>query len=306
MKNVKTIALVLLAGLMVFGLAACAIEPEEETDAPTTTDAPSETTAAITTAATTAAPESEPIVLKILAANVQNADYDRSGEATLADKYQKLADAFSTKSPDLVFLPESGSTLAAEGICSRMANASDYEVVAGAGANVMMLYNKEVFTLLSQGCQQIGAKDDENGSKYDRYMVWAKLRHKASGAQMVVVPIHVDYATQACKAQINTIVNYLKNNFPKIPFILGGDFNLELNTISKTSLVSEGYLNAGSTATEKVNGGAATFPGKNSIIDFVWYKGGIFYKATANKYEVITDALPTDHRPIYVEITITK
>ena len=310
MRNTKRIALVLLAGLMVFGLAACATETGEETDATTATDAVSETTAKITaattTAATTAEPEPEPIVLKIIAANVQNADYDRSGEATLADKYKKLADAFSATSPDLVFLPECGSTLAAEEIRSRMANASDYEVVAGAGANVMMLYNKEVFTLLSQGCQQIGAKDDENGSKYDRYMVWAKLRHKESDAQIVAVPIHVDYATEACKAQINLIVNYLKTNFPKIPFILGGDFNLEMSTINKTDLVSEGYQNAGTTATRKINGGAATFPEKGIIIDFVWYKSGLIYKAKATTYKVIMNALPTDHRPIYVEIELKK
>lgn len=312
MKNTKRIALVLLAGLMVFGLAACAIETGEETDATTAADAVSETTAKITAAttaaATTAEPEPEPIVLKIIAANVQNANYDKSGEATIEAKYKKLADAFSATSPDVVFLPECGTSDAAEGIRSRMANASDYEAVTGesVGSNVMMLYNKKVFTLVSQGCQKIGAKDDENGSKYDRYLVWAKLRHKESDAQIVVVPIHVDYATEACKAQINLIVNYLKTNFPKIPFILGGDFNLEMSTINKTDLVSEGYQNAGSTATRKINGGAATFPDKGTVIDFVWYKSGMIYKAKATTYKVIMDALPTDHRPIYVEIELKK
>ena len=312
----KTIAAMLLAGLMLCGFVACSLEPAEATEAEPTaskTDAetePAATTVEVTTAAETEPPEPEPepITLKIIAANVQNANYDKSGEPTLASKYKKLADAFSAKEPDVVFLPECGTAEAAEGIRSRMANAGDYEAVTGAsvGSNVMMLYNKEVFTLVDQGCMKIGTQNDANESAYDRYMVWARLRHRESGTQMVVVPIHVDYVKKAGKAQIDVIVNYLKDNFPKIPFILGGDFNLELNVISNTALATEGYGNAGTRATSTVNGNAATFPKNGTVIDFVWYKSGLLYTAKATKYEVITDTLPTDHRPIYVEIAITK
>ena len=311
MTTMKRIAILLLAGLTVFGLAACALETEDAvTEAEPTAEATTEpeiTTAEITTVATTEAPKAEPIVLKIISANVQNANYDKSGELTLTSKYQKLADAFSAKSPDVIFLPEAGTAEAAEAIRSRMANASDYEAVTGAsvGSNVMMLYNKAVFTLVSQGCQKIGTKGDANGSAYDRYMVWARLRHKESGVSVAVSPIHVDYVKAAGKAQINTIVDYFKNNFPKIPFVLGGDFNLELGTVSSTALGTEGYANAGTRATQKINGNEATFPDKNSIIDFVWYKSGMTYTVKATKYEVIMDKLPTDHRPIYVELTIT-
>ena len=324
MKRMKTITTLLLAGLMLFGLVACSLEEAAETDAETTPEAtegetePAVTTAEITTAAaataaeTTAAettapePAPEPITLKIVTANVQNANYDKSGEPTLDSKYRKLAAAFSAKNPDLVFLPECGTAGAAEEIRSRMANASSYEVVAGEGANVMMLYNTDVFALVDKGCLQIGAKDDANGSNYDRHLVWARLRHKESGTPMVVAPIHVDYAMTACKEQINTIVFYLKNNFPKIPFILGGDFNQEMRTVGNTALVTEGYQNAGTTATAKINGNESTFPEKGIVIDFLWYKSGMAYTVKADKYEVIMDALPTDHRPIYVELTITK
>ena len=315
MKNtLRSISLLLLAGLTVFGLVACSLEPAKATEAEKSvekteeTTEPAVTTAAVTTAATTAEPEPapEPITLKIVAANVQNANYDKSGEPTLASKYKKLADAFSAKTPDVVFLPECGTAEAAEEIRSRMANASSYEVVAPEDANVMMLYNKEVFALVDKGCMKIGSKGDENGSNYDRYMVWARLRHKASGTPLVVSPIHVDYAVNAGKAQINTIVDYLKNNFPKIPFILGGDFNLEMGTLTKTALVTEGYGNAGTRATMTENGSAATFPEKNIVLDFIWYKSGLTYQVKATKYEVIMEPLPTDHRPIYAEFSITN
>ena len=315
MKNtLRSISLLLLAGLTVFGLVACSLEPAKATEAEKSaekteeTTEPAVTTAAVTTAATTAEPEPapEPITLKIVAANVQNANYDKSGEPTLASKYKKLADAFSAKTPDVVFLPECGTAEAAEEIRSRMANASSYEVVAPEDANVMMLYNKEVFALVDKGCMKIGSQGDANGSNYDRYMVWARLRHKESGTPLVVSPIHVDYAVNAGKAQINTIVDYLKNNFPKIPFILGGDFNLEMSALTKTALVTEGYGNAGTRATMTVNGSAATFPEKNIILDFIWYKSGLTYQVKATKYEVIMEPLPTDHRPIYTEFSITK
>ena len=309
-RKLKTIEVLLLMGLMIFGLAACALGSAETTEAVSTATEtePAVTTVEVTTAAETepSEPAPEPITVKIIAANVQNADYDKSGELTLASKYKKLADAFSAKNPDVVFLPEAGTAAAAEEIRSRMANASNYEVVTGEGSNVMMLYNKAVFKLVDTGCQQIGSAGDANESNYDRYMVWARLLHKESGTPMVVVPIHVDYAKKACKAQINVIVNYLKDNFPKIPFILGGDFNQEMSVISTTDLASEGYANAGTRASKTINGSEATYPKNGTIIDFVWYKSGLVYTAKAARYEVITDTLPTDHRPLYVEITITK
>lgn len=317
-KRILALFLACLAGL---GLASCALAPEEaETTAAKTTAAETTaaetttpettgeggTTAPETTVPATEAPEPEPIVLKIVSLNAQNADYDRSGEATIADKYRKLGAAISAKTPDLVLLQECNTVESADGIRQKMTDASDYATVSGKNASTMVLYNTKVFDLISQGCEKIGSAGDENGSKYDRHMVWARLRHKESGAQIVVVPVHVDYVTTACKAQINIIVNYLKTNFPNIPFILGGDFNLEIGTISKTSLPTEGYLNARTSATEKVNGNSATFPEKGTVIDFIWYKSGFVYRAAARKYEVITDTLPTDHRPIYAELTLTR
>ncbi|MBP5610717.1 MAG: hypothetical protein J6X72_05210, partial [Clostridia bacterium] len=140
----------------------------------------------------------------------------------------------------------------------------------------------------------------------ERYLVWVELLHKESGEKFVVVPLHVDYVTKACKAQINRIVSHLKDNFANHTFILGGDFNAEYGTISATSLTTEGYVDARSTAAEKINGNEKTYPTNGQIIDFIWYKCGAGLAGETDKYEVITDTLPTDHRPIYVELTLTK
>ena len=152
----------------------------------------------------------------------------------------------------------------------------------------------------------IGEKDDADGSAYDRQLVWAKLRHKESGMPIVAVPVHVDYVEKACKAQINRIVDYLKTNFPSIPYVLGGDFNGEIGRVSATSMSLEGYKNARTVAKEKVNGDEKTFPKNDSIIDFVWYKSGTMISVATKKYEVLMQTLPTDHRPIYVELELTR
>ena len=272
----------------------------------TTPETTPETTAEETAAATTEAPKSEPVVIKIVSMNTQNSGYDQSGEPTIESKYQKLANAISEKQPDLVLLQEVNTKAALEAILARMENASNYGFVYEAATTTMVIYNKDVFTLLDQGKELIGEADDADGSAYERYLVWAKLRHKASSMPLIVVPVHVDYVKNACKAQINRIVDYLKTNFPSAPYILGGDFNCEISVVSATSLTLEGYKNARTVAKEKVNGDEKTFPKNDVIIDYVWYKSGTVITATAKKYEVLMQTLPTDHRPIYVEIELTK
>ena len=300
-SKLKTIAVLLLACAMLIGLVACALAPEETPEDGGATEA----TAEVTTAASTkAAPKT--VTLKIVSMNAQNADYDQSGESTIESKYQKLADAISEKEPDLVLLQECNTAVSAEAIRQRMANNTKYALVSEPNATTMVIYNRESFTLQRQGSQKIGDKDDENGSAYERYLVWAQLLHKDLTTPIVVVPIHVDYVTRACKAQLNAIVEYLKTNFAQIPFILAGDFNADAATVSATSLSTEGYLNARETATEKINGDETTFPEKSQTLDHLWYKRGLVYNATATKYEVIMETLPTDHRPIYVEIVLSR
>ncbi|MBO4283680.1 MAG: endonuclease/exonuclease/phosphatase family protein [Clostridia bacterium] len=303
MRNtVKRIAVLLLAGAMLIGLVACALTLEETPGG----DATEPATAEVTTAASTTGAKKQPVTLKIVSLNAQNADYDTSEEPTIESKYQKLADAISEKNPDIVFLQECNTSVSAEAIRQRMANKTKYALVSEAGATAMLIYNRDVFTLQGHGSRKIGEENDANGSKYERYLVWAQLQHKDVSTPIVVSPVHVDYVTKACKAQLDMIVQYLKDNFPQVPFILGGDFNAEIGTVSATSLTTEGYLNAGTAATEKINGDEKTFPEKGQIIDFIWYKRGVAYNATATKYEVVMDALPTDHRMIYAEITLSR
>ena len=299
-KRIAAILLLLVAATL---FAACAATPAGGEETARGTDG--ETVAVTTAAATTEKEKEAPIVLKIVSMNAQNADYDRSGEPTLESKHQKLAAAIDAKAPDLVLLQECNAE-AAEGIRAKLKKPSEYGVVTAANTTATLLYDKTTFLLQAQGSRKIGEKDDEDGSKYDRYFVWAQFRHKASDLTLIAAPIHVDYVTKACKAQLNRIVEYLKTNFPKIPFILGGDFNAEMGTVSATSLTTEGYLDARTTAEEKIHGDETTYPEKSQIIDFVWYKGGMIYGAKAKTYEVITDALPTDHRPICVELVFER
>ena len=156
MKRIFALLLLLATGL---GLFSCALAPKEaEPTGPETTAV--EETVADPTASATEASAPEPIVLKIVSLNTQNAGYDRSGEATLTVKYQKLAAAIDAKTPDLVFLQECNTVAAADGIRQQMADGSNYATVSGRNASTMILFNTKVFTPVSHGCEQIGAKDD--------------------------------------------------------------------------------------------------------------------------------------------------
>lgn len=156
-KRILALFLACLAGL---GLASCALAPEEAEPTAAEPTAPETTAEEGTTAPATEAPKPEPIVLKIVSLNAQNADYDRSGEATIADKYRKLGAAISAKTPDLVLLQECNTVESADGIRQKMTDASDYATVSGKNASTMVLYNTKVFDLISQGCEKIGSAGD--------------------------------------------------------------------------------------------------------------------------------------------------
>jgi len=184
-------------------------------------------------------------------------------------------------------------------------------VIQGASdAHTAILYNNTVFKRVDYGCQKIGSAGDANGSEYDRYMLWAKLRAKETGTEIIVVAIHVDYAEAACLAQLQTIVNYLKENQAGVPVIMLGDYNARQSVIDRSAVVSERYSNARSTATAFQNKNEDTFIGEySSIIDYIYYKSDVSFRGLKAKYyEVLMDDEnnPSDHRPIYAEFTYGK
>ena len=131
-------------------------------------------------------------------------------------------------------------------------------------------------------------------------MMWTKFRSNATGAEFIVLSVHIDYVKAANAAQLKLIMDYMETNFEGLPAVLLGDYNLEKKALDVASMEKAGYVDCCETATVAVNATVPTFPGNNSIIDFIFAKG-----MTSEYYETLTSEInPSDHRPIYAELYI--
>ena len=230
--------------------------------------------------------------------NLQNA----GNGSTTKSKYQKLAAIVDLKNPDFLAVQEcltSGS--ASENLVSCLRDSSKYAAINSMGINQAVIYNKEKFTFLEKGIEEIGKAEDKYGSAYDRTMMWTKFKSNATGAEFIVLSVHVDYVKTANAAQLKLIIDYMQTHFADLPAVLLGDYNLEEGALDTKLMASAGYTNCAKTATVKVNEFSATFPSKEIIIDFIFAK-----KMTAEYYETITTGNnPSDHRPVYAELYIS-
>ena len=235
--------------------------------------------------------------IKVMSYNLQNA----GNGSTSMTKYRNLASMIDSKSPDFVAVQEcitSGS--GAENLVSAMANKTKYAAVTTTGITTAVIYNKNKYTFIEKGVEAIGKKDDKYGSAYDRNMMWTKFRSNATGAEFIVLSVHIDYVKAANAAQLKLIMDYMQTNFAGIPAVLLGDYNAEEKVLDVGSMEKAGYVDCRKTATVAVNATVPTFPSDNSIIDYIFAKG-----MTSEYYETLTsENNPSDHRPIYAELYI--
>ena len=233
----------------------------------------------------------EYMTVKVMSYNVQNAGNDRSGESSHDAKYQKIAAKIIGEGAGIVALQECAKISAVNGILSHLPGYAAYAVE---GIHPVILYNTALYERVAQDNRKIGAADDANGSKYDRYLFWAKFRCKDSGKEFVVESVHIDYVVAACRAQLRAIVDFMRENFPDTPTILLGDFNLTESGLDVQYLTNAGYSDARKTAASAQNRNEPTFPKKGTIIDFIFAKG-----FTALSFKTLTaENNPSDHLPV--------
>ena len=216
-------------------------------------------------------------------------------------KYNTIAAYIDQQQPDVLAFQEcktSGS--AAENLLAAMSSKDRYDIVTKMGITSGFMYNKEKLSLVETGSEQIGASDDEYGSTYNIFMIWAMFESKTTGERFVVQSIHIAYEKAANKVQLQAIIDFMQERFADVPAVMLGDYNLEYNALDVDGLNGAGFESCAKTASKKVNANEATFPSKNIIIDFIFEKG-----MTAEYYETLmpTDN-PSDHRPLYAELYI--
>ena len=229
--------------------------------------------------------------------NLQNA----GNGATSDVKFQQLADMIDSKSPDFAALQEAKTSgYGTERLLEKMANKDLYTAITVTGVSSAILYKKDKFTVIESGSQQIGWAYDEYGSTYNIFMMWGHFKSKATGAEVVVQSIHIEYAPRANEVQLKQIVDFMQEKFASVPAVMLGDYNLEESALNVKRLNDAGFTSCAKTASKKVNATAPTFPSKNIILDYIFSKGMI-----AEYYETLTgENNPSDHRPTYAELYI--
>ena len=229
--------------------------------------------------------------VNIMSYNVQNAGNDKSGESSHDAKYRKLAAKITGENAGIVALQECAKISAVNGILSYLPGYAAYAVE---GIHPVILYNTALYERVAQGNRQIGTAGDAYGSNYDRHLFWAKFRCKDSGKEFVVESVHIDYAVNACRAQLHAIVDFMRENFPNTPTVLLGDFNLTESGLDVQYLAEANYSDARKIATTVVNGDSPTFPSKGTVLDFIFAKGFL-----ARSFKTLTaENNPSDHLPI--------
>ncbi len=242
-----------------------------------------------------------PEQIKVMSYNLQNA-----GQNTSDAKYRQLAAMMDLAEADFISVQECVGTGTSDLIRSKMKNKDSYATVTAVGVYNAIIYNKDRYTLLEKGSEQIGKADDEYGSKYDRFNFWAKFRSNESGLELVVVSIHVDYEEAAGNAQLQKIVDFMAKTYPGVPAVMLGDYNLPEGKLKKAILTDAGFSSARETAVKAVNRNLVTYvskdtPSKSNIIDYIYTTG-----MTALYYEVMDkDFNPSDHRPIIAELYVS-
>ena len=195
----------------------------------------------------------------------------------------------------------------------------EYDVVLGFGVGNYgsyqpIYYKKDKFELVSSSCKYLTHTPDKKSmldgqSQYYRIVNIAVLRDKATGVEFVVSDNHFDISGYIVRTEEAKILAGLLKNYPLLPLIVAGDFNTEVTTSPIDALVGNSRLIPGEKiAAEKIMGGSGAPDFQNrgeTIIDLLFVSDS---NVTVEKYEIwdnkTSKGYPSDHLPVWVEITV--
>ena len=164
-----------------------------------------------------------------------------------------------------------------------------------------IFFNNEKFELVESGTQWLSATPDKKFSSfavsdYVRSYVYAILRDKETGEEIVAVNTHVDYIAAANVLQVEVLLDCTER-FRGRPIFYTGDFNMQNTSEGYKLMYAAGLRDCGTYLGYNVKG----------HIDFC-FVDLLYVVPTAHKY--IDDheysKTASDHCPVYAEITIPR
>ena len=182
------------------------------------------------------------------------------------------------------------------------------------GEMMAIFYMRDSVTVVNWGTFWLSATPDQVTKGWDaacyRTCTWARVRIKRLGKEIMFFNTHLDHkGTVARSESMKLIVEKMKELNPdRLPCILTADFNTtednaifdELHTIMKSARkvapVSDSYAT--------YNGFESSVKGSGSIIDHIFYSGGI----QPTEYKTVRDGWKnidyiSDHYPVYAIFT---
>ncbi|MBL9123938.1 MAG: endonuclease/exonuclease/phosphatase family protein [Planctomycetaceae bacterium] len=193
-----------------------------------------------------AAMAAEPVELKVISFNVL-VDFSRQeGVPKWADRKDLCIQVLREQNADLVGLQEPSPGQ----VKFFLAELPGYEAVHYKGyTDATLLYKRELFDELERGWWFLSPTPERVstgfGNALPRVVVWAKLRHKPSGRELLVFNTHFDNSMPSQVKMAELCQQKFAEFTPQmLPMIFVGDFNTDQKRGDYAKLVSNGWQDA--------------------------------------------------------------
>lgn len=252
----------------------------------------------------------EPIELKVLTFNILVEISSVEGVPPWKERRDEMVQLIKNLDPDLLGLQEPMPRQAAflkEAL-------PDYEAIQDEKfTDVILMFRRSMFETVDRGEWWLSPTPDKRMSKgfgnfLPRILVWARLKHVASGRELLVANTHFDNSMPSqvkmaalCQERFRSL------GMGDLPMIWMGDFNTDQNRGDYPMLVSDGWKDSYTASPLASPGGrddnAPTFPGNpGKRIDHIFYRGPF----TPTHWEVVSYADPkrhlSDHFPVFAKL----
>ena len=175
-----------------------------------------------------------------------------------------------------------------------------------------VFYKKDKFELLDSGSFWLSETPEKPGKGWDaacvRICSWAKLREKESGKTFTHLNTHLDHRGQtAMQKGAQLVAERGKAISGSDPAFFTGDFNVTPDSAPYQAVLAGGFKDcrrmAQETDTDDTfhNYGRPDDPG--CVIDYVFCKGNVSVQRFAVIRDRIDGMLPSDHYPVFADVT---
>jgi endonuclease/exonuclease/phosphatase family metal-dependent hydrolase len=176
-----------------------------------------------------------------------------------------------------------------------------------------LFYRKDLFDLVEQGQWWLSPTPEKHMSKgfgnfLPRLLVWARLKHRATGGILVAASTHFDN-TEPSQNKMAALCQEKWKPFTQTgqPIIWMGDFNTDQSRGDYPMLTSHGFQDAYTASPSASPGGkddnVPTFPGENGKrIDHILYFGPV--RPIEWKVMTYPNTILSDHYPVAAKLVV--